>query len=57
LANGRLTPFLLGIVLLTGNNRRILGEQVNGSLANASGRITTLAILAAGARLILACGK
>ena len=46
------TPPLLLLIMLMTNDRRIMGEQVNGTAINILGYVTTAAIFAASAGLI-----
>jgi len=49
---GLLAPLLLIIVMLITNNRRIMGERVNGRAINLFGWITTAVVSAASLGLI-----
>ena len=51
--NGFLAPPLLVVVMLISNNRRVLGNRVNGRLANAIGWSTTALMFAAAALFAL----
>jgi NRAMP (natural resistance-associated macrophage protein)-like metal ion transporter len=50
--NGFLTPPLLALLMLISNNRKIMGDRVNGPAANVIGWTTTGAMFAAAAALI-----
>lgn len=52
--NGFLAPPMLIIVMLIANNREVLGDHVNGSVANAVGWATTAVMFAAAVALALA---
>jgi len=47
--NGFLAPPMLIVVMVIANNRRIMGERVNGYWTNIGGWVTTLVMLAAAA--------
>ena len=51
--NGLLAPPLLVIIMLIANNRKIMGERVNGTWANILGWATTLIMFAAAIGLLL----
>lgn len=51
--NGFLSPPLLILVMLISNNRKIMGDRVNGSLLNILGWATTLLMFAAAIGLVL----
>jgi NRAMP (natural resistance-associated macrophage protein)-like metal ion transporter len=55
--NGFLAPPMLVIVMMVANNRRVLGSEVNGPLANVMGWTTTGAMFAAAIGLVLAWCK
>jgi len=55
--NGFLTPPLLGLLMHVSNNRRIMGERVNGAGLNVVGWATTLIMVAAAVGLIVTWGK
>jgi Mn2+/Fe2+ NRAMP family transporter len=50
---------MLIIIMLIGNNRKILGSRVNGAASNVAGWITVIAVTAAAAGLLasFASGK
>jgi NRAMP (natural resistance-associated macrophage protein)-like metal ion transporter len=52
--NGLLAPPLLALVMSIANNRAVMGEQVNGRLANLLGWTATALMFAAGLGLLLA---
>jgi Mn2+/Fe2+ NRAMP family transporter len=52
-ANGLLLPIIAAFLLYAVNDRKILGEHVNGTLANSLGAAVFLISLALGARLVL----
>ena len=51
--NGFLAPPLLVIIMLISNNRRIMGERVNGGWANVVGWATTVVMFAAAIGLVV----
>ena len=51
--NGFLAPPLLALILFVANNRRIMGQRVNGWASNALGALTVLLMCAAAVALIL----
>ena len=51
--NGLVSPPLLLMLMLITNNRRIMGNRVNGRLSNTIGWLTTLAMTVAAAALLL----
>ena len=51
--NGLLAPPLLVIIMLIANNRKIMGQRVNGLWANILGWATTLIMFAAAIGLLL----
>src|SRR4029077_4147064 len=55
--NGFLTPPLLIIIMLVANNKKVMGERVNGTWTNLLGWVTTAAMFAAAVALILTWGK
>jgi NRAMP (natural resistance-associated macrophage protein)-like metal ion transporter len=55
--NGFLTPPLLVVIMLVANNRRVMGERVNGTWSNILGWATTAAMFAAAIALILTWGQ
>ncbi len=55
--NGFLTPPLLGLLMHVSNNKRIMGERVNGAGLNVVGWATTLIMVAAAVGLIVTWGK
>ncbi|HZQ62188.1 MAG TPA: divalent metal cation transporter [Casimicrobiaceae bacterium] len=55
--NGLLAPPLLVLIMLIGNNRRIMGNRVNGTWLNAAGWLTTAAMFAAAIGLIVTWGQ
>lgn len=55
--NGFLAPPLLVIIMFIVNNKRIMGERVNGGWANLVGSTTTIVMFAAAIGLILTWGK
>ncbi len=55
--NGFLTPPLLGLLMHVSNNKRIMGERVNGAGLNIVGWATTLIMVAAAVGLIVTWGK
>ena len=52
IVQGFSTPPLLLLIMLTTNNRKIMGEQVNSRFTNALGWVTTVAIFSASAGLV-----
>ncbi|HEX8995298.1 MAG TPA: divalent metal cation transporter [Ktedonobacterales bacterium] len=50
--NGVVAAPLLVVILLVANNRKIMGSQTNGWLANSVGILTTIAMFAATVALI-----
>lgn len=52
-ANGLLLPIIAAFLLYTMNDRRLLGEHVNGRVANVLGSLVFLVSLGLGTRLIL----
>ncbi len=52
-ANGLLLPIIAGFLLYTMNDRRLLGEHVNGRAANALGGLVFVVSIGLGSRLIL----
>jgi Mn2+/Fe2+ NRAMP family transporter len=52
-ANGLLLPIIVAFLLYTMNDRRLLGEHVNGRVANVLGSLVFLVSLGLGSRLIL----
>ncbi len=55
--NGLLAPPLLVVIMFIVNNRRIMGERVNGGWANVVGWTTTIVMFAAAIGLILTWGE
>lgn len=55
--NGFLTPPLLVLLMLISNNRRIMGDRVNGPGLNMVGWVTTAVMSGAAIALILTWGK
>jgi NRAMP (natural resistance-associated macrophage protein)-like metal ion transporter len=55
--NGFLAPPLLVVILLIANNRRIMGQSVNGLGTNVLGWVTTALMFAAAAGLVLTWGQ
>ena len=55
--NGLLAPPLLVVIMFIVNNRRIMGERVNGGWANVLGWTTTIVMFAAAIGLILTWGQ
>jgi NRAMP (natural resistance-associated macrophage protein)-like metal ion transporter len=55
--NGFLTPPLLIVIMLVANNRRVMGDRVNGIGSNVLGWATTAVTFAAAIALILTWGK
>ena len=55
--NGFLTPPLLGLLMHVSNNRRVMGERVNGAGLNVVGGITTLIMAAAVVGLLVTWGR
>jgi NRAMP (natural resistance-associated macrophage protein)-like metal ion transporter len=55
--NGFLAPPLLVVIMLIANNRAVMGERVNGVVANVLGWATTAAMFAAAVGLVLTWGK
>jgi NRAMP (natural resistance-associated macrophage protein)-like metal ion transporter len=51
--NGLLSPFLLVVIMLIANNRRVMGERTNGTWMNVLGWGTTAAMFAAAIALVL----
>jgi Mn2+/Fe2+ NRAMP family transporter len=51
--NGFLAPPLLVIIMLVGNNRRVMGHHVNGRWINILGWTTTVVMFAAAVALVL----
>ncbi len=51
--NGMLAPLLLVVIMLISNNRKVMGDRVNGHLMNVLGWATTLVMAAAAIALIL----
>jgi NRAMP (natural resistance-associated macrophage protein)-like metal ion transporter len=49
LLNGLVAVPLLAVILLVANNRRVMGEHVNGWLSNVMGGVTLVALAVAGA--------
>ncbi len=52
-ANGLLLPIIAGFLLYAANSRKLLGEHVNGALANIAGAIVLLITAGLGLRAIL----
>ena len=52
--NGILAPPVLVVVMLVANNRRVLGNEVNGTLANILGWATTAVMAAAACGMVVA---
>jgi Mn2+/Fe2+ NRAMP family transporter len=55
--NGFVAPPLLLLIMLIANNRTVMGERVNGFTINVLGWVTTLAMFAAAAVLIVTGGN
>lgn len=55
--NGLLAPFLLVLIMVIANNRRVMGERTNGTWTNVLGWAATLAMFAAVAGLVLTLGR
>lgn len=55
--NGFLAPPLLVVIMLIANNRKIMGERVNGFWTNVGGWVTTAVMFAAAIALVLVWGK
>jgi Mn2+/Fe2+ NRAMP family transporter len=55
--NGLLAPPILIVIMLIANNKTLLGGNVNGPVANVMGWITTIAMFAAAAALIVTWGR
>ncbi len=51
--NGFLAPPILVVVMLIANNRKVMGERVNGSLANVVGWFTVAVMFAAAIALVV----
>ena len=51
--NGFLAPPLLVVIMLVANNRRIMGDRVNGRWSNILGLTTTVVMFAAAVALVL----
>jgi NRAMP (natural resistance-associated macrophage protein)-like metal ion transporter len=54
--NGIVAPPLLAMIMLIGNNRKVLKDKVNGRLSNLLGWITTIAMAIAAAALLINLG-
>jgi Mn2+/Fe2+ NRAMP family transporter len=54
--NGFLAPPLLALVMLVANDRRVMGERVNGRWLNVLGWGTMLVMFAAAAGLVVTWG-
>lgn len=54
--NGFLAPPLLVIIMLVANNKKVMGNKVNGVWTNALGWITTVVMFAAAIALVLTWG-
>lgn len=55
--NGFLAPPLLVVIMMIANNKKIMGDRVNGVWLNILGWITTLAMFAAAIALVLTWGQ
>jgi NRAMP (natural resistance-associated macrophage protein)-like metal ion transporter len=55
--NGFLSPPLLLVIMLIANNKKVMGDRVNGLGLNVLGWATTVAMFAAAAGLLLTWGK
>jgi NRAMP (natural resistance-associated macrophage protein)-like metal ion transporter len=55
--NGFLAPPLLVLIMLVSNNRKVMGERVNGTALNIAGWVTTLAMFAAAIGLAVTWGQ
>jgi Mn2+/Fe2+ NRAMP family transporter len=55
--NGFLAPPLLVVIMLIANNRRVMGDRVNGRWANILGWATTVVMFAAAMGLVLTWGQ
>jgi NRAMP (natural resistance-associated macrophage protein)-like metal ion transporter len=55
--NGFLTPPLLGLLMHVSNNKKVMGERVNGLGLNVVGWLTTAVMAAAAVGLVLTWGK
>jgi Mn2+/Fe2+ NRAMP family transporter len=55
--NGFLAPPLLVVIMMIANNKKIMGDRVNGVWLNTLGWITTLAMFAAAIALVLTWGQ
>jgi Mn2+/Fe2+ NRAMP family transporter len=55
--NGFLTPPLLIVIMLVANNRKVMGDRVNGAWTNLLGWVTTAAMSAAAIALVLTWGQ
>lgn len=51
--NGFLAPPVLVVVMLVANNRKVLGDEVNGPITNVMGWLTTAAMFVAAIALVL----
>ncbi len=54
--NGFLAPPILVVIMLIANNRKVMGERVNGRWANLGGWVTTVVMFAAAIGLVLTWG-
>ena len=55
--NGFLAPPLLIVIMKVSNNRKIMGERVNGKILNLTGWVTAAAMSAAAIALIISWGR
>ena len=55
--NGFLSPPLLVIIMLISNNKKIMGQRVNGTAINILGWATTIIMFAAAVALLITWGR
>jgi len=55
--NGVLAPPLLVVIMLVSNNKKVMGQRVNGKLTNFLGWTTTILMSVAALGMFLTWGK
>jgi NRAMP (natural resistance-associated macrophage protein)-like metal ion transporter len=55
--NGFVAPPILVVIMLIGNNKRVMGDRVNGPVTNIIGGLTTAAMFAAALALVMTWGE
>jgi len=55
--NGIIAPPLLVMIMLIGNNQKIMRDKINGRISSAGGWITAILMAIAAAGLLLSLGR